>query len=51
VAGWPKLAEGENKSSETIELESRRDLAMATPQEGSPLIPQRKSNGHPNRLR
>jgi hypothetical protein len=34
VAGWPKLAEGENKSGDTAKFESRRDLAMATPREG-----------------
>jgi hypothetical protein len=32
-----KLAEGENKSCDTVELESRRDLAMATPQECFPF--------------
>jgi hypothetical protein len=37
VAGWPKLAGGENKSDNIVELESRRDLAMATPRDGFPL--------------
>jgi hypothetical protein len=40
VAGWPKLAEGENKSGGTVELESRGDLAMSTPRKGFPFIPQ-----------
>jgi hypothetical protein len=51
VAGWPKLAEGENKSDDTDKFKSRRDFAMATPRKGFPFIPQRKRNGHPNRLR
>jgi hypothetical protein len=51
VAGWPKLAEGENKSGDTVKLEIWRDLAMATPRKGFSFIPQRKCNGHPNRLR
>jgi hypothetical protein len=37
VAGWPKLAEGENKSGDTAKFESRRDLAMETPREGFPF--------------
>jgi hypothetical protein len=37
VAGWPKLAGGENKSGDTVELESKRDLVMATTREGFPL--------------
>jgi hypothetical protein len=51
VAGRPKLAEGKNKSGDTVKFESRWDLAMSTPLEGFPFIPQRKGNGHPNRLR
>jgi hypothetical protein len=37
VVGWPKLAGGETKSGGTVELESRRDLAMATQREGFPF--------------
>jgi hypothetical protein len=51
VAGWPKTSRGEDKSGGTVELENRRDLAMATPRRVSLFIPQRKRNGHPNRLR
>jgi hypothetical protein len=32
--GWPEIAVGKNKSGDIVELESRRDLAMATPQKG-----------------
>jgi hypothetical protein len=48
VAGWPKTNRREYKSGGTVELENRRDLAMATPREGFPFIPQQKRNGHPN---
>jgi hypothetical protein len=34
VVGWPKLAGEENKSGDTVGLESRRDLAMAIPRKG-----------------
>jgi hypothetical protein len=37
VVGWPKLDEGENKSNDNVKLESRRDLALATPQKGFPF--------------
>jgi hypothetical protein len=50
VAGWPKLAEGESKSGDTVKFESRRDLAMATPREGFPFYSSTERNGHPNRL-
>jgi hypothetical protein len=50
VAGWPKLAEGENKSGDTDKFESRRDLAIATPREGFPFYSSTERNGHPNRL-
>jgi hypothetical protein len=51
VAGWPKLAGGENKSGGTVELEIWRVLAIATPQEGFPFYSSTECNGHPNRLR
>jgi hypothetical protein len=51
VAGWPKLAEGENKSGGTVELEIWRDLAIATPREGFPFYSLTERNGHPNCLR
>jgi hypothetical protein len=51
VAGWPKLAEGENKSGDIVELESRRDLAIATPREGFPFYSSTECNGHPNQPR
>jgi hypothetical protein len=50
VAGWPKLAEGENKSGDTDKFESRRDLAMATPREGFPFYSSTERNNHPNHL-
>jgi hypothetical protein len=50
VAGWPKLAEGESKSGDTVKFESRRDLAMATPREGFPFYSSTERNGDPNRL-
>jgi hypothetical protein len=37
VAGWPKTSRRENKSGGTVELESRRDLAMATSRKGFPF--------------
>jgi hypothetical protein len=51
VAGWPKTSQSENKSDDTIELENRRDLAMATPRKGFPFYNSTESNGHPNWLR
>jgi hypothetical protein len=51
VAGWPKLAGGENKSGDTAKFDSRRDLAMATPREGFPFYSLTERSGHPNRLR
>jgi hypothetical protein len=38
VAGWPKLAKGENKSGDTDKFESKWGLAMATPQESFPFL-------------
>jgi hypothetical protein len=49
--GLAKTIRRKNKSGGTVELESRQDLAMATPQRVSLFIPQQKRNGHPNRLR
>jgi hypothetical protein len=43
VAGWPKLAGGENKSGDTDNFESRRDLAMATRRRVSLFIAQRSA--------
>jgi hypothetical protein len=44
VVGWPKTSRSEkNKSGGTVELESRRDLAMATLREGFPFIPERNA--------
>jgi hypothetical protein len=34
AVGWPEIVVGKNKSGDIVELESRRDLAMATPQKG-----------------
>jgi hypothetical protein len=52
VAGWPKTSRrGENKSGGNVELESKRDLAMAAPREGFPFYSSTERNGHPNRLR
>jgi hypothetical protein len=51
VAGWPKLAEGENKSGGTVAPEIWRDLAIATMREGFPFYSSMECNGHPNRLR
>jgi hypothetical protein len=45
-----KIAE-ESKSGDTVELESKRDLAMATPQKVFPFYSPTKRNDHPNRLR
>jgi hypothetical protein len=42
--GWPKTSRSEkNKSGGTVELESGRDLAMATLREGFPFIPERNA--------
>jgi hypothetical protein len=49
--GWPKLAGRKNKDGDTIELESRRDLAMATPRKGFSFYSPTERNGRPNRLR
>jgi hypothetical protein len=51
VAGWPKTSRGENQSGDNAELESRRDLAMATSWKGFPFYSSTECNGHPNRLR
>jgi hypothetical protein len=51
VAGWPKLAGEKNKSGDTVEFESGRDLAIATPREGFPFYSSTERNDHPNRLR
>jgi hypothetical protein len=50
-SGSAKTSRRENKSGDTVELESKRDLAMATLQEGFPLYSPTERNGHPNRLR
>jgi hypothetical protein len=38
LSGLAKSRQRENKSGDTVELESRRDLAMATPGKGFPFI-------------
>jgi hypothetical protein len=37
VLSWAKTSQGENKSGDTVELENKRDLAIATPQKGFPF--------------
>jgi hypothetical protein len=42
VVGWPKTSR-RDKSGGTVELENRRDLAMATPREGFPFYTSTKT--------
>jgi hypothetical protein len=51
MVGWPKTSRRGTTSSGTVKLKGRRGLAMATPREGFPFIPQQKHNSHPNWLR
>jgi hypothetical protein len=48
--GLKKTSRRENKRGDSVELESRRDLAMATPRKGFPFYSSTERNGHPNRL-